>query len=202
MLDAIDLSYSLIAVPGRTAVEYCKQQVIQCYQETTSTIPAHPLDPSRIVDIDKFFFDLELTHRGKQITHKRLTLPWEERILDKVEHVSLKTWEDFFREEKVGGIKVLVSGGAGFGKSTLLLKIANISSVQRGTSPLSKFKFVFLVKLRQMQKTSCVLEAICDQIMSRDSQLGKSDLKKIIRDNEGATAFLFDGLDEIPPEVL
>ncbi|XP_022086485.1 uncharacterized protein LOC110977033 [Acanthaster planci] len=187
---------------GRTVVEYCQQQIIQYYQDTTSTMPAHPLDPSRTVDIDKFFFDLELTQRGKQITRKHLTLPWEERILDRVEHVSLKTWEDFFRVEKVGGIKVLISGGAGFGKSTLLLKIANISSVRTSRSPLSKFKFVFWVKLRQMQKTSCVLDAIWDQIMPKDTQLGKADLKKLLGDHEAETAFLFDGLDEIPPDIL
>ncbi|XP_038070719.1 NACHT, LRR and PYD domains-containing protein 3-like [Patiria miniata] len=183
-------------------LRYCQQQLNQHYKATTSTIPAHPLDPSRRVDINEFFFELQLAQRGKQTTQEHVSLPREERIVDKPENISLSSWEDFFRIRKVGGIKAILSGGAGFGKSTLLLRVANASTKFSLTSCLRKFKLVFLVKLKQMRNSSCVIDAIFEQIFPINIRLTKPQLKELIADNEANTLFLLDGLDEIPLDVL
>ncbi|XP_038071204.1 uncharacterized protein LOC119740073 [Patiria miniata] len=181
-----------------TVLERCQQQLIQYYKATTSTIPAHPLDPSRTVAIDQFFSELELTQEleGNETTQEPIHLPEGTRNLDKVRTKPLDSWGDMFKDV-VGKLRILLSGLAGFGKSTLLLRVANASTDPN--SVMAKFKLVFLVKLRDMQQTSCVLEAIRDQILPN---FKKAVLKKLIDDNEADTAFLLDGLDEIPLDVL
>ncbi|XP_038053289.1 uncharacterized protein LOC119725786 [Patiria miniata] len=166
-------------------------------KDVTSTIPAHPLDPSRTLEIDRFS-KLELTQNvgGNETTQEPIHLPEGTRNLDKVITKPLCSFEEML-DVIVTKLRVLLSGRAGFGKSTLSLRVANASTDPN--SVMAKFKLVFPVKLKQMQQTSCVLEAIRDQILP---QIEKAVLKKVIENNEADTAFLLDGLDEIPSHVL
>ncbi|XP_038070516.1 uncharacterized protein LOC119739607 [Patiria miniata] len=181
-----------------TVLERCQQQLIQYYKDTTSTIPAHPLDPSRTVAIDQFFSEVELTRKleGNEMTQEPIHLQKGTRNVDKCKTKRLDSWVDMF-QDVAGKLRILLSGWAGFGKSTLLLRVANASTDPN--SVMAKFKLVFLVKLREMKHTNCVLEAIRDQILPN---FKKAVLKKLIDDNEAETAFILDGLDEIPLDVL
>ncbi|XP_038053375.1 uncharacterized protein LOC119725855 [Patiria miniata] len=181
----------------RTDLTNIQQRVMEYNKDTTSTIPAHPLDPSRTLDIDQFS-QLELTQKveGNETTQEPIDLPEGKRNLDKPRTKPLYSCEDML-DVLVTKLRVLLSGRAGFGKSTLLLRVANASTDPN--SVMAKFKLVFPLKLSQMQKTSCVLEAIRDQILPG---IEKAVLKKVIDDNEADTAFLLDGLDEIPTRVL
>ncbi|XP_038062941.1 uncharacterized protein LOC119733450 [Patiria miniata] len=53
-----------------------------------------------------------------------------------------------------------------------------------------------------MQQSSCILDAIFDQILARNTKLTKHAVKVFIDDHESGIALLLDGLDEIPSHVL
>ena len=106
--------------------------------------------------------------KGQRIPRERVKLFSEEIVLDKETAVHLATWEDLFKPEIVEELKVLLSGGAGYGKSVLLMKVAN-TWTKGGL--LAKFKLVFLLKLRQMRKTNCIIDAIFDQILPTCSSI-------------------------------
>ncbi|XP_022097602.1 NACHT, LRR and PYD domains-containing protein 3-like isoform X2 [Acanthaster planci] len=204
--DDIVAELAEIARPrGPYCFEYLKQQVIQYYQQTATTIPAHPTVESRRVGVEDFFIPLCLKKEvsGKTKQGPSVSLPGGRRFLDEVETVTLDSLEDLFNPKIVGKInKILLFGGAGMGKSTLLLQIANSCINLHSESPLARFKLVIWIKLRQMQKSSCVLDAVFDQILSNNTNLTKHTVKEFIDDNESHIAFLLDGLDEIPSDVL
>ncbi|XP_038053372.1 NACHT, LRR and PYD domains-containing protein 3-like isoform X1 [Patiria miniata] len=181
----------------RTDLTNIQQLVLEYNNDQTCTIPAHPLDPSRTLDI-YHFSELELTQNveSNETTKELIHLPEGTRDLDKPRTKPLYSFEDML-DVLVTKLRVILSGRAGFGKSTLLLSVANASTDPN--SNMAKFKLVFPLKLSQMKKTSCVLEAIRDQILPG---IEKAVLKKVIDDYEADTAFLLDGLDEIPSHVL
>ncbi|XP_022097585.1 uncharacterized protein LOC110983032 [Acanthaster planci] len=197
---------SEIARPrGPYCFDYLKQQVIQYYKQTATTIPAHPTVESRRVGIEDFSIPLCLIKKvpGKTKQGALVSLPEGRRFLDEAETITLDSMEDLFNPQSVGEIdKILLFGGAGMGKSTLLVQIAHSCIKLRPKSPLARFQLVLLIKLRQMQKSSCVLDAIFDQILPNNTNLTKHAVKGLIDEKESHIAFLLDGLDEIPSDVL
>ncbi|XP_038062688.1 uncharacterized protein LOC119733180 isoform X2 [Patiria miniata] len=189
---------------GPGTFEDLQQEIIDNYKRTTTTIPAHPVVQSRKVDIDKFFIPLFLRKniQGKRESKRSVRLPEGKRLLDINQTTRLNSLDDLLNPEVVKEIKILLCGGAGTGKSTLLVKVAN-SCITLSSKPLlGRFDLVLWIKLRQMQQSSCVLDAIFDQILARNTKLTKHIVKGFIDDHESGIALLLDGVDEIPSHVL
>ncbi|XP_038062385.1 NACHT, LRR and PYD domains-containing protein 3-like [Patiria miniata] len=194
----------ITGLQGSGTFEDLQQEIIDSYKETATTIPAHPTLQSRNVGIDQFFIPLHLKKNipGKTTSERSVTLPEGKIFLDEEQNVILKSLDDLFDQEIVKEIKILLFGGAGTGKSTLLVKVAN-SCITLGSKPLhGRFELVLWIKLRHMQQSSCVLDAIFDQILARNTKLTKHKVKGFIDDHESRIAFLLDGVDEIPSHVL
>ncbi|XP_038062490.1 uncharacterized protein LOC119732979, partial [Patiria miniata] len=194
----------ITGLQGPVTFEDLQQEIIDNYKQTATTIPAHPTLQSRQVGIEEFFIPLNLKKNipGKTKSERSVTLPEGERLLDINQTITLNSLDDLLNPEVVEEIKILLIGGAGTGKSTLLVKIAN-SSITLGSKPLlGRFNLVLWIKLRQMQQSSCVLDAIFDQILARNTKLTKHIVKGFIDNHESGIALLLDGLDEIPSHVL
>ncbi|XP_038062891.1 uncharacterized protein LOC119733382 [Patiria miniata] len=203
-MDIIEKLLEMTGLQGPYAFWYFQQQIIDNYKETATTIPAHPTLQTCNVDIDKFFIPLYLGKiiPGKTKSERLVTLPERKIYLDEAQHIILKSVDDLFNQEIVKEIKILLCGGAGTGKSTLLVKVAK-SCITLGSKPLhGRYDLVLWIKLRQMQQSSCVLDYIFDQILAGNTKLTKDIVKGFIDHHESRIALLFDGFDEIPSHVL
>ncbi|XP_038062379.1 uncharacterized protein LOC119732845 isoform X2 [Patiria miniata] len=194
----------ITGLQGPVTFEDLQQEIIDNYKQTATTIPAHPTLQSRQVGIEEFFIPLHLKKNipGKTKSERSVTLPEGKLFLDEALYDILNSLDDLFNQEIVKEIKILLIGGAGMGKSTLLVKVANSSITLRSKPLLGRFDLVLWIKLRQMQHTSCVLDAIFDQILARNTKLTKRIVKGFIDDHESGIALLLDGVDEIPSHVL
>ncbi|XP_038062937.1 uncharacterized protein LOC119733443 [Patiria miniata] len=194
----------ITSLQGPGTFEDLQHEIIDSYKQTATTIPAHPILETRNVEIDQFFIPLRLQKNipGKTKSVRSVTLPEGKLFLDEALYDILNSLDDLFNQEKVKEIKILLVGGAGTGKSTLLVKVAN-SCITLGSKPLlGRFDLVIWIKLRQMQQSSCVLDAIFDQILAQNTKLRRQEVKGFIDDHESGIALLLDGLDEIPSHVL
>ncbi|XP_038062487.1 uncharacterized protein LOC119732977 [Patiria miniata] len=202
--DIVEDLIEITGLQGPYTFAYLRQQIIDNYKQTAMTIPAHPTLQSRQVGIEEFFIPLQLKKNipGKTKSERSVTLPEGKLFLDEALYDILNSLDDLFNQEKVKEIKILLIGGAGMGKSTLLVKVAN-SSITLSSKPLlGRFDLVLWIKLRQMQQSSCVLDAIFDQILAQNTKLTKPIVKGLIDDHESGIALLLDGVDEIPSHVL
>ncbi|XP_038062485.1 uncharacterized protein LOC119732975 [Patiria miniata] len=203
-MDIVEDLIEITELQGPHTFADLRQQIIDNYKLTAMTIPAHPTLQSCNVGIEQFFIPLHLGKNipGKTKSERSVTLPERILFLDETQHIILKVVDDLFNQEIVKEIKILLCGGAGTGKSTLLVKVAN-SCITLGSKPLyGRFELVLWIKLRHMQQSSCVLDYIFDQILARNTKLTKHTVKRFIADHESGIALLLDGFDEIPSHVL
>lgn len=115
-----------------------------------------------------------------------------EQILQKRVPIELK--DIFHRRDKRK--KVLIEGAPGCGKSTLSLNICHQWSSHQ---LFDEFHLVILVRLREpvIQNAKC----IADMLPRRDESMGK-EIEKLMTDGNGNGAlFIFDGWDELSPNV-
>ncbi|XP_038066774.1 uncharacterized protein LOC119736837 [Patiria miniata] len=189
------------AESGPDHLKILQQLLVSYYEAHAGFIPelvTSSMSPA--LDVDKFCVPLDLHKSEKHTTSKDVKISGKTKSLNRPKTVPLDTWEDMYDKKKVKEKMVLLSGGAGFGKSTLCVTIANTWKNREG-SKVAEFELLFLLKLSQF-KTSCVIDAIFDQLLQHTDKLTKSDVKKVISDNEDKVAFLMDGLDEISGNIL
>ncbi|XP_041038611.1 NLR family CARD domain-containing protein 4-like isoform X2 [Carcharodon carcharias] len=87
----------------------------------------------------------------------------------------------------------VIEGEAGKGKTTLLKRIASLWASGKHPS-LNRFKLVFFVSLRNMQKG--LYESICEQLLREPYSLDSLTFMKIIEILERNVLFCLDGFDE------
>ncbi|XP_038062694.1 uncharacterized protein LOC119733183 isoform X2 [Patiria miniata] len=194
----------ITGLQGPGTFEDLQQEIIDNYKQTATTIPAHPILQSCQVGTEEFFVPLHLIKHipGKTKSVRSVRLPEGDTLLDINETITLNSLDDLLNPEVVKEIKILLYGGVGTGKSTLLVKVVN-SCITLGSKALrGRFDLVLWIKLRQMQQSSCVLDAIFDQILAQDTKLTKSIVKGFIAAHESHIALLLDGVDQIPSHVL
>ncbi|XP_038062351.1 uncharacterized protein LOC119732820 [Patiria miniata] len=202
--DIVEDLIEITGLQGPYTFAYFQQQIINNYKQTATTIPGHPTLQTCNVGIEEFFIPLYLGKNipGKTKSVRSVRLQERNIFLDEAQQIILKSVDDLFNQEIVKEIKILLCGGAGTGKSTLLVKVAN-SCITLGLKPLhGRFHLVLWIKLRHMQQSSCVLDYIFDQILARNTKLTKHIVKRFIDDHESGIALLLDGVDEIPSHVL
>ncbi|XP_038046093.1 uncharacterized protein LOC119720485 [Patiria miniata] len=205
----VDLSrevQGIISDDIANSLKTVQKEVTYFTKLTASSIPLHPLVQSRKVGMKEFFIQPELmsVDARKGMPGRPLNMSGGEIRLDALETMKPITLEEFIRlmgNGEVRNNRILLSGGAGCGKTTLLKKVANDLTFNSAL-PLANFKIVVPLRLNQMVETGCLIDAMLKQILPRNTTVTPLRLKEVIDKYEEHIAFLLDGLDEIPLKVL
>ncbi|XP_071810417.1 NLR family CARD domain-containing protein 4-like [Asterias amurensis] len=110
---------------------------------------------------------------------------------------TMQSYEEMFHFEtrnKNPIKRIVVSGSAGMGKTTLIDKIA-YDWAMGNSETLNKFKLVFALKMGSLLQSSNLEDAIFEKLISKDS-VDKSALKEFIDKNQDKVLILLDGFDE------
>ena len=115
----------------------------------------------------------------------------------------LKSYEDIFFYETRDGHPIkraIINGSAGRGKTTLFDKMA-YDWAKGSSEALRKYKLVFVLKMRELEQTSDLMDAIFDKLLDKKT-LDRSDLNKFIDTNPDKVLILLDGFDEFQTKTL
>ncbi|XP_071803771.1 NACHT, LRR and PYD domains-containing protein 1-like isoform X2 [Asterias amurensis] len=205
----------------------CQAELVDYYLNNLCKVRMHPLIPSLVRDLGSIYTDLQLVRRTHPCMYEQSgSRPTDCSSLEgetntKETHLSHQSLVSL---DCRGRYRVLLTGKTGSGKSTLLKKITHDwssltaldvdpslnseegsrvsdSALKQG-SPLSKFMLLFTLQLNQMSENPNLVDAIFDQILSRDTKVSKPDLKNYIENHQNKVLFLLDGFEELPPNVL
>ncbi len=116
----------------------------------------------------------------------------------------LKSYEDIFHLKTREGNpikRIVFSGSAGLGKTTLIDKIAYDWAMGK-SEILKRFELVFVLKMRALEQTSELIDAIFEQLLDHDSINNADDLKTFIDKNQDKVLILLDGFDEFQTTTL
>ena len=160
----------------------CQEELKDYYQNTMGKVNLLPWMPDEIKEMESIFVDLELVREDKSKQSQKL-----EKNEDLV---TLKT-------QGVRETRILVTGEAGGGKSTMAANIAYKWAKQDPKSPLFKFLLVFMININEIQDSNASLtDLIFEQILPEDSKVPKEGLKIYIKDHAKDVLLLIDGMDE------
>ena len=128
-----------------------------------------------------------------------LTLSQEDESSGKLVKTPLEKSHDGLFDIKVDDQvprRILVYGEAGTGKSTLCKKLAYDWAKKVEQSPLKNVPVVCALEFRKIQETETIVDAICNQLLSKDSTLGPDEIRKFIKANPDKIIIILDGFDE------
>ncbi|XP_033642695.1 uncharacterized protein LOC117302773 isoform X4 [Asterias rubens] len=201
--------------------------LVSHYKETLK-VTTHPAYKDMAVDMDQLYVSLELlqeTNQPNQPTILKSCFSQEKHKTDHTIHIDakgeheidktqtafktipLKSYEDILSLDKN---RILITAESGYGKSTLLKKIAydwavlqtdTYSTHQKQESPLSKYKLVFLLEINKMEVNFNITDEVFSQILSQN-EFGKKNLEKYVTQHPENVLILLDGADEISFERL
>ncbi|XP_033642733.1 NACHT, LRR and PYD domains-containing protein 12-like [Asterias rubens] len=110
----------------------------------------------------------------------------------------MKSYEEIFKfqthHEGTPIKRIVISGSAGIGKTTLIDKIA-YDWAMGNSETLNKFKLVFALKMGSLQQSSNLEDAIFEKLLAKDT-VDESALKEFIDKNQDKVLILLDGFDE------
>ncbi|XP_071810322.1 NLR family CARD domain-containing protein 4-like [Asterias amurensis] len=110
----------------------------------------------------------------------------------------MKSYEEIFKfqthHEGIPIKRIVISGPAGIGKTTLIDKIA-YDWAMGNSKTLNKFKLVFALKMGSLQQSSNLEDAIFENLLAKDT-VDESALKEFIDKNQDKVLILLDGFDE------
>ncbi|XP_072016013.1 NLR family CARD domain-containing protein 4-like [Amphiura filiformis] len=167
------------ACPGFN-LEECKKELITFYQYKMSRVQLLPWYDEEFKDISNIYVPLELKEGSKK----------SDSLLLNEDIVSLQTSND------LPATRILLKGGTGSGKSTLLAKLAYTWSQQISDSPLANHQLLFILRLREVQIGSSLIDEIFNQIFESNTRVPKDGLKAYIESNPQQVLLLLDGFDE------
>ena len=96
---------------------------------------------------------------------------------------------------------ILLLAAAGHGKTTTLAKFAHDWANQVPGSPLNKFRYLFLLILREAKKDSSLGEVIIAQCLKPIKGITPAGIENFIRKNLKLCCFLLDGFDEFSGSI-
>ena len=159
------------------------------YKDILSHITRIPWDPSNVVPIDHIFVDPDLTK------DKTTIAGFASEYIDSL--------DDILSEMPT---RVLLKGVAGSGKTTLINWVTTQWTKRKG--PLAKYDLTLVVKLRDVQRDTTVVDYVMDELLPYDgfTVAHRLYLRHCLRhsDHSHTVALVFDGLDEVnslPREV-
>ncbi|XP_033646472.1 protein NLRC5-like [Asterias rubens] len=123
---------------------------------------------------------------------------------EKIHHKKINSCEEIFHFQTREGYpikRIVVSGSAGIGKTTLIDKVAY--DWARGNSEtLNKFKLVFALKMHSLQQSSNLEDAIFSEKLLTKDCVDQSALKEFVDKNQDKVLILLDGFDEFKFDPL
>ncbi|XP_033646468.1 NACHT, LRR and PYD domains-containing protein 10-like [Asterias rubens] len=121
----------------------------------------------------------------------------------KTQHKKISSYEEIFHFQTREGNpikRIVASGSAGIGKTTLIDKIA-YDWAMGNSETLNKFKLVFALKMCSLKQSTELTEAIGNQLVANDS-VDQSALEDFIDKNQDKVLILLDGFDEFKFDQL
>ena len=101
-----------------------------------------------------------------------------------------------------GASHILLLAAAGHGKTTALAKFAHDWANQVPGSPLNKFRYLFLLVLREAKKDSSLGEVIIAQLLKSIKGITPAGIENFIRKHQRRCCFLLDGYDEFSGSIV
>ena len=101
-----------------------------------------------------------------------------------------------------GASHILLLAAAGHGKTTALAKFAHDWANQVPGSPLKKFRYLFLLILREANKDSSLGEVIIAQLLKSIKGITPAGIENFIRKHQRRCCFLLDGYDEFSGSIV
>ncbi|XP_072045423.1 uncharacterized protein [Amphiura filiformis] len=177
-------------------VKCCRKQLRQFYEDEKATLALTPYDFQSRIAIEDIFVELEL--------HK------ENAKTKEVEKQKLRSYNALVDLEQVSKKKVLVHGGPGSGKTTLVSKLTHDWSCnidpntgeQISDTALSKFSLLLSLNMRELNSGMSLAEAVRDQLLTDDSVISEEGLQAYIKDHQDEVLIILDGYDEYPFSLL
>ena len=163
----------------------CRKELKHHYLQTLCKIPLIPGDKSNYINMDDIYTDLSIL----------LHLP----NLSKPLLIPIESHHDIFTRSIKNGIpsfRVLVLGNPGCGKSILTLKLAYDWAVENPDSPLKDFSLLFALNMRWMTSETTLEDAILQQLLPKDTKIGRNSLRHHIETNQSSCIVTFDSYDE------
>ncbi|XP_033646471.1 NACHT, LRR and PYD domains-containing protein 3-like [Asterias rubens] len=122
----------------------------------------------------------------------------------KIQHKKINSYEEIFHFQTREGYpikRIVVSGSAGIGKTTLIDKIA-YDWAMGNSETLNKFKLVFAFKMHSLQQSSNLEDAIFSEKLLTKDCVDQSALKEFVDKNQDKVLILLDGFDEFKFDPL
>ena len=168
-------------------IESVRQQLMQEYKETRSTLPLLPGMPEECAKMEDLFVDLEIVGEDRKPSGV---------ITKKLEScgdlVCIKRKKGDSNElEKVK--RLLVRGKPGAGKSSTVSKLAYDWACNTQDSPISEFQLLFAITINQIETDTDFIDIIQDQLLPK---ISRQSLENFIQSNCSSICVLFDGYDE------
>ncbi|XP_033642710.1 NLR family CARD domain-containing protein 4-like [Asterias rubens] len=187
------------------------EAVKKVYKSTGSYVQMLPWVDDHQMHIMNIFTKLCLVEQvdtmGKpRIKGNKGLMPFEELYKDRQPETregnpnkgELKSYEEIFKfqthHEGTPIKRIVISGSAGIGKTTLIDKIA-YDWAMGNSETLNKFKLVFALKMGSLQQSSNLEDAIFEKLLAKDT-VDESALKEFIDKNQDKVLILLDGFDE------
>ena len=147
-----------------------------------------PWKPNEYLDLDKIFVPvtIDIDVKGATVVKKHLN-----------------SYQDILKKSQ-DSKRFLLVGDPGLGKSVLCAKMAYDWCHQTALSPLKHIKLLFILQLGQMDHTSNIEDAICEQLLSKHDakKIDRDKLGEVIRKLDQSVMVVFDGVDESPPKLF
>ncbi|XP_033640099.1 NACHT, LRR and PYD domains-containing protein 3-like [Asterias rubens] len=205
-IERADMTARLSDVAGSAVdVLTCSKEIANHYIETMKVM-TYPLAKERAMGMTELHVNLQLlreTNRLERHQSENSTLQPEH------DKISLGSYEDILQPDGPGTKRTLVTAETGYGKSTLLKKIAydwaliQVPKRHRlSQSPLEIYKLLFLLNVNLMSKDFNFIDAIFSQILTDCNYLTKKGLKSFIQKHPEEVLILFDGADEVLFQML
>ena len=173
-------------------VEECRNVLIEHYLQG-ATIQLKPWDTSNYAHISDLYTNLSVYkkvsgHRGGREETK---VPVEGSV------------NGIFSIKFDGRrpLRILLLGGAGYGKTTVITKIVHDWATQAEECPIKDVPLLFALKLRETDIQTSLGSAIKCQLLGTDFHVAPKQLEKFISENDKECCVLLDGYDEFPGSV-
>ena len=156
------------------------------YQSTLCKKTTCPWKPREYLDLDKIFVPvtIDIDVKGATVVKKHLN-----------------SYQDILKTSQKSK-RFLLVGDPGLGKSVLCAKMAHDWCHKTALSPLKDTQLLFILQLSEVDHTSNIQDAICDQLLSDDELINKDKLRDIIVKLQQSVLIVFDGADESSPDLF
>ncbi|XP_065567947.1 NACHT, LRR and PYD domains-containing protein 4-like isoform X2 [Artemia franciscana] len=182
-----------------------KISIVSCCQNTDGNEKSDPDEDCTL----KASEDLKsyLKEQYQRHLSKLVPLPWQAEFtlrldnlyttlqLNSSDQSSIAALEELFMstEKDLCGVKLLLEGPPGYGKSTLALKVALDWS--EGKQYLKDYEFLFLIQLAEL-KTD-IPSFIVEELLPLKLTKYESSLRLMLEEQDSKVILLLDGLDEL-----